>query len=114
MSIVHDRIKEDSTSTGTGDFTLGGSLSGFKAFSDVFSVGDQTFYAIESDAGEFEVGRGTYSGTNTLSRNEVFSSSNTDQLVNFIAGPKVVFVTYPAKKSVTDTQAIAFAVALGG
>ena len=114
MATVHDRVKEDSATTGTGDFALGGAFSGFSAFGDVYSIGDQTFYVIESDAGEFEVGRGTYSAANTLSRNEVFSSSNNDELVNFIAGTKTVFVSYPAKRAVTDQIAIQFAIGLGG
>ena len=115
MSIVKDRVKETSTTTGTGDITLAGADTGFKAFSAVFSVGDQTYYTIaNSSTGEFEVGRGSYSAANTLSRLEVYSSSNSDAKTNFGAGTKIVFVTYPADRSVTDDTAAALAIALGG
>jgi len=114
MAKVFDRVKETSTSTGTGNVTLAGAETGFQAFGSVFSVGDETYYTIEDDSGAFEVGRGTYSALNTLSRVEVYSSSNSNALVNFGAGSKRVFVTYPAVRSVTDQQAVAFAIALGG
>ncbi len=114
MARVFDRVKETSTSTGTGDITLSGAAAGFQAFSGVLSVGDQTFYTIEDDTGEYEVGLGTYSAADTLTRTEVYDSSNSNSLVNFIAGSKRVFITYPALRSVTDQQAVAFAVALGG
>lgn len=114
MAKVFDRVKETSVSTGTGDLTLDGASTGFQAFGDVLSVGDQTFYTITDDAGNFEIGRGTYSGANTLTRTEVYSSSNSNNAVSFGAGTKVVFVTYPAKRSVTDQQSVAFSIALGG
>ena len=66
MAKLYDRVKQTSTSTGTGDFTLSGSVGGFKDFSDVFSVGDETYYCITADDGEFEVGQGTYSAANTF------------------------------------------------
>lgn len=112
MPVVYDRVKQSSTSTGTGDFTLSGSATGFRDFSEVFSVGDQTFYCITADDGKFEVGQGTYSAADTLQRNTVFASSRFgDAKENFQAGSKIVFVTYPAAQSVTTSQAITFAVA---
>lgn len=114
MATLFDRVKETTTSTGTGDLTLAGQPNGFVRFGDVFSIGDQTFYTIEDDAGRFEIGRGTYSALNTLSRTEVFNSTNANQLVDFPAGEKTVFVTYPAKRAVTDQIAIQFAIGLGG
>lgn len=113
MTKVFDRVKEESTSTGTGDFSLNGAVQGFVSFDSVFSIGDETFYTIEDDAGAFEIGRGTYSASNTLERTEVYKSTNSDALVNFTAGTKRVFVTYPAKRSVTDLGAIAYTIALG-
>lgn len=114
MARVFDRVKETSTTTGTGDITLAGAETGFQSFGDRLSVGDQTFYTIEDNAGAFEIGLGTYSALNTLNRAEVYSSSNSDTLVDFAAGSKRVFITYPALRSVTDQQAVAFAIALGG
>ena len=113
MPKVFDRVKESSTSTGTGDFTLSGAVSGFAAFSDVLAVGEETYYAIVSDSTDYEVGVGTYSATNTLTRDSVYTSTKSNNKVNFAAGSKSVFITFPAARTVTDQQAVALAVALG-
>jgi len=99
--VLKDRVKESSTTTGTGTLTLGGAASGFQSFA-VIGNGNTTYYAIvDSASGAFEVGIGTYtsSGT-TLSRDTVLESSNAGALVDFAAGSKDVFVTYPAERSV--------------
>ena len=93
---VADRVLETSTSTGTGDFTLGGAVSGFNTFASKCTVGDRVPYAIEAvDAngvptGANETGIGTYSAANTLTRTTVLSSSNAGALVSFAAGIKRV------------------------
>ena len=94
---LRDRVKQGTVSAGTGTVTLSTSFGSFQDFSDVLSDGDTTYYAIENTT-DFEVGEGTYSG-NTLSRDQVFSSSNGDSLVS-LAGTSTVFITYPASKSV--------------
>lgn len=102
--VVKDRVKETTTTTGTGTITLAGAVGGFQSFS-VIGDGNSTYYAIVGPT-EWEVGVGTYtaSGT-TLSRDTVLESSNANALVNFSAGEKEVFVTYPAdKSSVTYTS----------
>jgi hypothetical protein len=99
--VVKDRVKETTTTTGTGTITLAGAVLGFQAFS-VIGNGNTTFYTIQdSIAGDWEVGIGTYtsSGT-TLSRDTILESSNAGSAVNFAAGTKDVFVTYPAERSV--------------
>ena len=98
--IVKDRVKETTTTTGTGTITLAGAVSGFQAFS-VIGDGNETFYTI-AGGGEWEVGIGTYtsSGT-TLSRDTVLDSSNSGSLVDFAAGTKDVFVTYPSERTIT-------------
>lgn len=97
--VLKDRVQVTSTTTGTGTFTLGSAVSGFQDFS-VIGNGNTTYYAIVGDT-EWEVGLGTYtsSGT-TLSRDTILESSNGGTAVNFSAGTKNVFVTYPAEKSV--------------
>ena len=98
---LKDRVKETTTTTGTGTVTLAGAAAGFQSFV-VIGDGNQTFYAIvDATSGAWEVGVGTYtsSGT-TLSRTTVVSSSNVGSLVNFGAGSKDVFVTYPSSRSV--------------
>lgn len=99
--VLADRVQETTTSTGTGTITLAGAATGFQSFA-VIGDGNTTFYTIADQTGsDWEVGIGTYtsSGT-TLSRTTVLSSSNSGSLVNFGAGTKNVFVTYPAGRSV--------------
>ena len=99
--VLADRVQETTTTTGTGTVTLAGAVSGFQSFA---AVGDAntTYYTIAGQTtSEFEVGIGTYtaSGT-TLSRDTILTSSNSNLAVNFSAGTKNVFVTYPASRSV--------------
>jgi hypothetical protein len=99
--VVKDRVKSSTTTTGTGTITLGAAAAGFQAFS-VIGDGNTTYYTITDTANNtWEVGIGTYtaSGT-TLSRDTVLESSNSGSLVNFAAGSKDVFVTYPAERAV--------------
>ena len=99
--VVKDRVRETTTTTGTGTVTLGGAATGFQSFS-VIGNGNTTFYTIQlSNTNEWEVGIGTYtsSGT-TLSRDTILESSNGGTAVNFSAGTKDVFVTYPAEKAI--------------
>jgi hypothetical protein len=98
--VVKDRVKETTTTTGTVTVTLAGAVTGFQSFSAIGN-GNTTFYTI-AGGDEWEVGIGTYtsSGT-TLSRDTVLSSSNSGSKVNFSAGTKDVFVTYPASRTAT-------------
>jgi hypothetical protein len=102
--VVADRVRETSTTAGTGTLTLGGAVAGFRSFADIGN-GNTTYYAIvDSTAGTWEVGIGTYtaSGT-TLSRDTVLSnSSGTTSQINFASNSKDVFSTYPASKSVFE------------
>lgn len=99
--VVKDRVRETTTTTGTGTITLGGAATGFQSFS-VIGNANTTFYTIQlANTNEWEVGIGTYtsSGT-TLSRDTILESSNGGSAVNFSAGSKDVFVTYPAEKAI--------------
>jgi len=96
--VLADRVKETTTTTGTGTVTLLGASTGYQSFA-VIGNANTTYYTIAGQTGsEWEVGIGTYtsSGT-TLARTTVISSSNSGSLVNFSAGTKDVFVTYPAE-----------------
>ena len=95
--VVKDRVRENSTTTGTGTFTLSGAVTGFQTFSTAIGNTNTTYYAIVNQ-GEWEVGLGTV-GAGTLSRDTVLSSS-TGSKVNFTSGTKDVFCTYPSVKSV--------------
>ena len=99
--VIADRVKETTTTTGTGTITLGGASTGFQSFAVVGNA-NTTYYTIAAQTGnEWEVGIGTYtsSGT-TLARTTVLSSSNGGSLVNFSAGTKDVFVTYPSSRAI--------------
>jgi hypothetical protein len=100
--VVNDRVKETSTTNGTGTFDLGGAVSGFESFVTAIGNGNTTYYSIVNENGEFEVGLGTVTdaATDTLSRDTIISSSNSDAAVNFTAGTKNVFCTLPASKAV--------------
>lgn len=112
--VIADRVQETTTTTGTGTVTLLGAVSGYQTFA---AIGDanSTYYNI-SGGTEWEVGIGTYtSAGTTLSRTTVLSSSNAGSLVNFSAGTKNVFVTYPAERSINldSTGNLAQAVTVG-
>jgi hypothetical protein len=99
---IADRVKETTTTTGTGTLNLGGAVSQFQTFVAGIGNGNETYYSIEDPTGtDWEVGIGTVTdaATDTLSRDTVISSSNGGSLVNFGAGEKVVFSTQPASKT---------------
>jgi hypothetical protein len=100
--IVADRVKEVTTTTGTGTYTLGGAVDGFQVFSAVTVDTDTVYYAITDDT-DWEVGIGTIGGTQTtLARTTILSSSNSGSAVNWGAGTKNIFLTYPAEKAVYE------------
>lgn len=109
--VLNDRVKETSTTTGTGTITLDGASLGYQSFSSGIGNGNSCYYAIYlSGSSEWEVGIGTV-GSSTLSRDTVLQSSNSDAKVNFSAGTKDVFVTYPADRAVykeTSGNAVQF------
>ena len=105
--VINDRVKETSTTTGTGTISLAGAETGYESFVSGVGTTNTTYYAIEfNTAGEWEVGIGTVTDAtpDTLSRDTVISSSNGDALVNFSAGTKNVFCTLPAKKTISPVM----------
>lgn len=115
--LIADRVKETTTSTGTGNLTLAGAMVGFQSFAAGIGNGNQTFYTI-TDGIDWEVGSGTYFSSGTvLIRDAVIASSNSGSKVNWGAGEKQVFVTYPAAQAVYDfppNVALAGAVSASG
>jgi hypothetical protein len=98
--ILKDRVKETTTVTSTGTATLLGAVTGYQAFS-VIGSGNTCYYTIAAQTGnQWEVGIGTYTSPDQLSRDTVLDSSNSGSLVNFSAGTKDVFITQPAEKAV--------------
>ena len=104
--VLADRVRETTTTAGTGTITLLGAVPSCQSFA-VVGNGNTTYYTIVAYTGtEYEVGIGTYtsSGT-TLSRDTVLASSNGGSLVNFSIGTKDVFVDYPAGRAVYEDAA---------
>jgi len=101
--VLRDRVQETTTTLGTGTLTLAGASTGFQSFS-VIGNGNTTYYTITDDT-NWETGIGTYtSAGTTLSRDTVLESSNGGALVNWGAGVKKVFVTYPAERAITASS----------
>ena len=100
--VINDRVKESSSTTGTGTFALAGIVQGFETFSAGIGNNNETYYAAyEAGTNNWEVGRGTLDGTSAnLARTEVLTSSNSANLVNFTSGGLEIFCTLPASKAV--------------
>ena len=96
--VIADRVRETSTTTGTGTLTLDGAVSGFQTFSTAIGNTNTCYYTIVNGS-EWEVGLGTVAA-GTLARTTVLKSSNAGSAVNFSAGSKDVFATYPADRAV--------------
>ena len=109
MSLYADRVQETTTTTGTGTITLAGAVSGYRTFTEALANGDRVNYTIALGT-EWETGNGVFtaSGT-TLTRENVFSSSNSNALVSFSAGSKLVFIDLPAQAIADVGLALAFA-----
>ena len=100
--IVADRVQETTNTTGTGAYTLGGAVPGFQTFASEVSNADTVYYSI-TDNVNFEVGLGTYASSGgTIARTTVFTSSNSNNAVNWGVGTKNIFLTYPADKAVIE------------
>ena len=101
MSGFADRVRETSTTTGTGAITLAGAVTGSRTWTAAFATGARVWYCIEAvdgsgnPTGDWEVGNGTLTGATTLARTQVLASS-TGSAINFAAGTKHVYTTIPA------------------
>ena len=100
--VINNRVRETTSTTGTGAVTLGGAVGGFQTFAAGIGNDNTTYYAISINSeNEWEVGLGTLSAdSSTLARtNPPLESSNGDALVDFSAGSKEVFCTLPSEKA---------------
>ena len=101
--VVKDRVQQTSTTTGTSDFLLTGSVVGFQTFAAIGNTNTTYYSSVDPSTGDWEVGIGTYSTTGpTLTRTTVLSSSASGSKVSFGAGPKVVFCAYPSEKAIYE------------
>ena len=97
--VLADRIKETTTTAGTGPYTLRGAETGFEAFS---TIGDtNTTYYCCTDGVDFEIGLGTFTSSGTvLARTTILQSSNSDAAFSWANGTRTIFCTQPAEKAV--------------
>ena len=101
--VINDRVKETSTTSGTGNFTLAGASTGFITFNSGIGTSNTTYYTIhEQGTNNFEVGLGTLTGSTNLQRDTFLSNSagNTSKINFGSSTTKDVFCTMPASKSV--------------
>ncbi len=104
--VLNDRVRETSTTSGTGTLNLAGAVTGFETFVAGVGNSNTTYYAIhEEGTANWEVGTGTVTDAtpDTLSRTAI-TSSNSDSLVDFNSGGSSntlnVFCTLPASKAI--------------
>ena len=101
--VIADRVRETTTTTGTGTINLLGAVTNFETFAANLSNSDTTYYAIvDNTNNDFEVGVGTFTASGTTLARSVIASSNSNNLVNFGVGTKDVFITVPASKIVVE------------
>ena len=106
--VINDRVKETSTTTGTGTLNLDGASQDFVSFVSGVGTGNTTYYCIvNAGANQFEVGVGTVTDAtpDTLSRDTVISnSSGNTSKIDFSAGTKDVFCTIPHNKTISPVM----------
>lgn len=112
--ILADRVKDTTTTAGTGTVTLSGTAPvGYQTFGAAIGNGNTTYYTITAGS-EWEVGIGTYTSAGvTLSRDTVLASSASGAKVTFSAGTKDVFVTLPARSAATEGRSIVLGMVFG-
>lgn len=109
--MYYDRVLETTTTTGTGTITLAGAATGYRTFTSAIATDSRVCYVIAAGA-EWEVGDGVLLTSSTLSRENIYSSSNSGNAVNFSAGTKNVWVDLAAQR-IADIG-IAVAIKMGG
>ena len=103
MALVNaDRVKETTTTTGTGTLTLGGAVAGFQSFSAVGNANTAycCCYAVDANGvstGEWETFLGTYTASGTTLARTTLIASSTGSAINFSAGTKHVIVCLPSQ-----------------
>jgi hypothetical protein len=106
--ITADRVRASCNAPGTGTVPLS-PVTGYETFATAMALNDTCYYTIADQTGSnWEVGLGTYSGTNTLTRTTIFESSNANAIVNFSSGIQDVFITYPAERAVHTARSMVY------
>lgn len=91
-----NRVLETTTSTGTGDLTLAGTVVGYRTFASAFLTADEKFiYCIDAGAA-FEIGIGHLSGGSLV--RDTLIESTTGAKLDLAAGEKKIFNTVPGQR----------------
>lgn len=86
-------VKETSTTTGTGNYTLGGAATNHRTFASVVTPSATALVPYIARMGaEFEAGIGLLSASSTLQRVGIYESSNSGSAVNWAAGTKEIYM----------------------
>ena len=93
FSNFKDCVRVTSTSQGTGNMVLGSAVAGFQAFSDVFSAETELYYEIDDGVSSRETGKGKWLGGNSLQRDTVIFSTNSNAKIDWPSGTKDVRLT---------------------
>lgn len=92
METLVDRVKETTTTTGTGSLALAGAVSGFQSFNTAFGTNKSFYYVLTDVNGTgWETGRGYLSGSTTLVRDRVYRSTNSNNAISLSATGSTVF-----------------------
>jgi len=106
-------VKETTDTLGIVDYVLNGAVTDFQAFS-ILDDGDTFDYTARLLA-EFEAGRGRYnSGPDSITRLEVYNSTNGDAAVNWGSGTKDISMTYNAAQAITKDEVFKLTMFIGG
>ena len=98
--VVASRVKETTTTTGTGTINLAGAESGYQTFVAGIGTTNSTYYCIESGtAWEVGIGTVTDASPDTLSRTTILASSNSGNAIN-CTGTSTVFCTESGEHAV--------------
>lgn len=114
MPYIADRVKDTTTTSGTGTVTLANSApTGYRTFGSVFTSAARVGYVIDDGAGAWEVGKGVFdpAGPNTLTRDTVRASSNSNALVSFSGATKDVWID--ASAELVDNANVGQIIAVG-
>lgn len=92
MTILKNRVKFNTTTTGTGAITVGSAVSGFRTPAGAGIADGEVFpYSIE-DGSAWEVGYATYTASGATFTRTVLESSNSDAAIN-LSGSAVVMLS---------------------
>lgn len=99
--ILRDRVRETTSTSGTGAiFPSGVVTGGYRTFNSQLSNGDTTLCLVRNNAGQWQTFLGTWnSATQSMARTTVYDGSEgAGVTVNFSGEQQEIWINYPAEK----------------